>query len=200
MLRVPPPFPSPCLRLTGGGKGREKIRPEERAKMRTNTRKYSRWKLVSDQLVDATPSELEALITGGAYDFRKAHKALCCAEGRSMASLEGGRVATWDWSRSRSGSCCCSSPVKASWWDCPAHPPSFTICTDISGTRKHLARDRLRLVDAGPEGSSGAGYCVPDELPGRGFPTLEQLASAIWSFRKLISWLFNRCCSSAQAC
>jgi hypothetical protein len=32
------------------------------------------------QLVIATPSELEALITGGVYDRKQAHKTLCIAE------------------------------------------------------------------------------------------------------------------------
>ena len=41
------------------------------------------------QLVDATPSELEALITGGVYDRGETERALCNAESRHVGPLEG---------------------------------------------------------------------------------------------------------------
>ena len=45
------------------------------------------------QVVDATPSELKALLTGGVYDRTEAKRAFCGAESRAVESLEGGPVA-----------------------------------------------------------------------------------------------------------
>jgi hypothetical protein len=51
-------------------------------------------KWVPVQLVDATPSELEALCKGGVYvDQRQAKRAFCGAESRVVEPLEGGPVA-----------------------------------------------------------------------------------------------------------
>jgi hypothetical protein len=41
-------------------------------------------------VVDATPSELKALITGGVYDGTEAERAFCGAESRAVEALEGG--------------------------------------------------------------------------------------------------------------
>ena len=45
------------------------------------------------QLVDATPSELEALSRGGVYDRTEEERAFCGAESRVVEALEGGPIA-----------------------------------------------------------------------------------------------------------
>jgi hypothetical protein len=53
------------------------------------------------QLVDATPSELKALIKGGVYDPKEADKALGPATSRIVESLESRRIIASDWPRAR---------------------------------------------------------------------------------------------------
>jgi hypothetical protein len=53
------------------------------------------------QLVDATPSELKALIKGGVYDPKETDKALGSATSRVVESLESRRIVACDWSRAR---------------------------------------------------------------------------------------------------
>jgi hypothetical protein len=51
-------------------------------------------KVVPPQVVDATPSELKALIRGGVYDRTEAKRAFCGAESGALETLEGRPVAT----------------------------------------------------------------------------------------------------------
>src|SRR5262245_668524 len=69
--------------------------------------------------------------------------------GRDVEPLESWTVVTCDWSLARQGPYGHSVSVGASRGDRSTGAPSFTSCSDLSGTGKHLSRDRLWPIASG---------------------------------------------------